>query len=267
MQGVHPRSSRPDLRPEWHPLPAALRGPRWSRPRMGGLRNGVQEKMLPRHRTPEECLTHLAFERNTAGREEFLKDHGIEFEATQTRVPGDCAVIAIALAREETYCFARDLLKARWRRHHPKERIHAPRGVPIAGRIAGYLHQRQSNDHDPLWGTPGIVYGNTLELPYSFTQPVMTLFDMVYGEHLGHPATCLCDPTRAFVIDGYMGRIEESQHHVTAILQGTIAGDFDIRERGFEVVHVWRSNQKSPSLDGRKELGRCTIHRPFPLTE
>ena len=227
----------------------------------------------PEHPTPEECLPHLAFERNTAGQEDFLRNHGVKFEPTWIRIPGDCAVIAVALAREENYCCARNLLQKRWEIHNPKKTVTTGGGQrSTVMRIAAYVHQKLFNDHDPIWGTPSIVYGNALELP----NPMVTLFtgqlpkndfDMVYGENTGNPVTCLCDPGRAYVIDGYIGEPQEGKHHVTAILQGTVVGNYDIRQANFHVVHIWRSNYHAPSLEFRKELEECTLHRPFAPAE
>ena len=129
-----------------------------------------------------------------------------------------------------------------------------------------YIHQSLFNDHDPIWGTPSIVYGNALE----FQDPIVILltgkipkndFDIVYGEDAGNPVTCICDEEKAFVIDGYIGNLEEGKHHVTTILAGTIVGDRDIRHDDFHIVHVWRSNYKSTTLEDRENIQECTRHK------
>ena len=65
---------------------------------------------MTKHQTLEECIPDLDFEKNTAGRDKFIENNGVKFQPTYLRTPGDCAVIAVALARNEGYCCSRKQL-------------------------------------------------------------------------------------------------------------------------------------------------------------
>lgn len=179
------------------------------------------------HQQPEGCLRRLNFKWSDAGRAQYL-----ERLAKPKRYTGDCAVVAVAIAMEHTYEAAREILHMRWKRFHPREneRTEARRG--ILGTILRYVLTPLPwvRKHEPMDGTPSVVYGVLLE-----SSPFCR-FEMIYGEGQGRPSVCLCDPQKVFVIDGRVPSQGES--HVTAIKNGAITGDVDVRS-DFQVVHIW----------------------------
>lgn len=219
---------------------------------------------VPRHSVPTDCIKTLDFRHETAGREILIREQNIKFEDTLLRTRGDCAIIALALSLNKPYCCMRDFIKARWERHNPKEQMFKlERGGPKTQRSLRRLRGIFSREHDPLWGTPSIVYANILELPDPFfgKKP----FELIYGEEKGKPPACICDTTRTFVIDGSWGERNNGQDHVTAVLEGTIYGDADIREGSFRPIHIWQSNFAGQTLEDRDPSNQCTgIHHVTP---
>lgn len=156
------------------------------------------------HVKPEQCLEQMSFLPETAGRETLIEEQNIDFRDTVTRSRGDCAVIALALALNKPYCCTRDLLKARWRKHNPEEKVLPPKIegnlahrtlTTIKGQVIRWAtNERKLTEHDPIWGTPSIVYGNTLEVEGSIWG--QRAFKMIYEKDKGHPPICICKPEK-----------------------------------------------------------------------
>ena len=180
------------------------------------------------HHQPERCLRNLGFKRCDAGRAQYLK----ELTGKPKQYTGDCAVIAVAVATNRTYQEARETLHKHWRRWHARENQRTTSSRGILGTIHKYVLTPLPSvrKHEPMNGTPSMVYGDLLQL--SPFDP----FEMIYGEDKEQPNVCLCDPQKIFVVDGYVP--SQGKSHVTAIKGGSITGDFDIRH-DFQVTHIW----------------------------
>ena len=179
------------------------------------------------HQQPEGCLRNLDFRRYDAGRAQYLK----ETSGKAKRYTGDCAVIAVAIALNRTYAEARGTLHRRWSHLHPRENNRTTSSGRILGAVLKYAPTPllSLRKHEPMNGTPSIVYGGLLEIPING-------FAMIYGENQGQPQVCLCEPQKVFVVDGYVPSQDGS--HVTAIKDGSIIGDFDVRD-DFQITHIW----------------------------
>ena len=219
---------------------------------------------IPRHHGPQDCISALDFQRETAGREILIREQKIKFENSLSRTKGDCAIIALALALNQPYCCMRDLIRTLWQMHNSKEQLSkSERSGPKIQRILRRVKDTISPEYDPIWGTPSIVYAKILEKPdlWSLRKP----FQLVYGEKRGKPSICICNPTKTFVLDGSWGERNEGQDHVTAVLEGTIYGDADIRKGKFRPVHIWESNFVGRTVEQRDPSNKCTgIHHSTP---
>ena len=184
----------------------------------------------PIHGHPDDCIKTLEFHKDVAGRPDYFESRDL----CVTRSHGDCAVVACALGAGVSYDQAFDWLSdvtlsfRRW--NHRTFNEPYPRFILrwITQNISEYFPHTQLKHRNPLYGTHTDVY--------SYVLIAMANFRLVFGEPLRATSCCLCSRGGIFVIDGVSA---EGEAHVTAVIDGAIRGDVDIRRNPFNVRHVW----------------------------
>ena len=182
------------------------------------------------HKHPGDCLETLGFHKDDAGRADYFEPRGLRV----TRSHGDCAVVACALGAGVSYDQAYDWLSdvtlsfRKW--NHRTFNEPYPRFILrwITNNIREFFPHTQLNHRDPLYGTHTDVY--------SYVLMAIVGFRLVFGEPSRATRCCLCSRGGTFVVDGISAKGEA---HVTAIIDGSIWGDVDIRSDSFNVRHVW----------------------------
>lgn len=195
--------------------------------------------MKPTHSHPDDCLETLEFHKDDSGRAEYFESRDLRI----TRSHGDCAVVACALGAGVSYDQALDWLSnvtlsfRRWNRRTFKEPW--PRFILrwTTQNVSEFFPRTQLKHRSPLYGTHTDVY--------SFALGAFANFRLVLGEPSQATRCCLCSPVGIFVIDGVSAKGEP---HVTAIADGAIWGDVDIRKDSFNVRHVWHKQRNPPEL-------------------
>ena len=184
----------------------------------------------PIHSHPDDCLKALEFYKEDAGRADYFESRDLNV----TRSHGDCAVVACALGAGVSYDQAFDWLSdvtlsfRRW--NHRTFNEPCPRFILrwMTQNIREFLPHTQLKHRSPLYGTHTDVY--------SFVLIAIADFRLVFGEPSRASRCCLCSRGGIFVVDGISAKGEA---HVTAIIDGAITGDVDIRRDPFNVRHVW----------------------------
>ena len=184
----------------------------------------------PIHGHPDDCIKTLEFHKDDAGRADYFQSRDLRI----TRSHGDCAVVACALGAGVSYDQAFDWLSnvtlsfRRWNRRTFKEPWLQFILRWTTQNISELFPHTQLKHRSPLYGTHTDVY--------SFALSAFANFSLMFGEPSRATRCCLCSQGGIFVVDGILAKGEA---HVTAIVDGAIRGDVDIRRDSFNVRHVW----------------------------
>ncbi len=190
------------------------------------------------HASPSECIASFDFQHDIADSVQYWEDI-MKKDRWEAR-GGDCSVIAASLAlRQGCIVTASELetvlrsLKPSWSRiwwQHLK--AIGPKRLMLRPRLLLQEIKHYHKRWDPIYGTLDEV----LDVYLCCIKP---LFQMVYGEEGRNLQTCICDNDVTYVVTGRLPK-RDFMVHASAIVDGVIRCEYDLRLECFQVLHVWK---------------------------